>query len=840
MLPPSHDPHRAKPAPNAKRVAGTALAPKREWDSESPAFRALLVWLLLITLLGARSSAAQTQGIDPWAGVEQMIVTGSGSAAVLLEAPTSVAAFDAGYLDAIGAQDIGDIAEFTPNLEITSPFAASNPQIFIRGVGLQDSNSNASSAVAVVVDGVYKGSPAGQLSQLFDVEALEVLRGPEGVFYGRNASAGVIRLNSRKPVPEFDAAVNITYGRFNQIDLDGFVNAPVIPDLLTTRFAFKMAKRDHLGENRCGIVDLNVRDGQRGQFIGTKCNLGLVRDPFSSGRNSPLSAPPSKTNNTDNWAARSTWLLQPLEDLEIQLTFSGGQNLGKAPSFQHRGVIVFGQFPGIRTDGENYLDQDTCTRRDTSNPNVPNCIANDRRAGAGDPYSGDYSRLGDERLTVWGASLRVDWTQNQWRLKGVLGFDTNDREAVLDIDASPYVRAESILGDTARQWFFDGSATWNNDEGLEIAFGGSFLHDRVSANNQLFIDSRSRQDQVFTQKTYAAGGFVHLNYELSESLIFEAGARLNYERKLFALSSVVNLFNFDVAQQPFAQFQNRREVSDELRPTGQVILRYEPTSDLKLYGRFTRGFKGRHYNGSAITINQSITAIRPEFVNAFELGWSSSWLDGTVNWNGAAFFYDYENQQVFQLKDGEQGFPVRQLINAEDSRLVGIESDVTFRWEGFETFNSIGVQFSEYSDFTNTFEDVAPSVGGSVSATVTTDDFSGNRLVNAPAFSFVGYVQYGWESSLGKITPRLDYRFKSRAFFTAENDSRVSSEPRWLLDLRLAYSNIEGSIEVAGWIRNLTEEFYPVTGFDRKDGTGAISYVVSDPRTYGVTVALKF
>src|SRR5690606_11008807 len=105
-------------------------------------------------------------------------------------------------------------AEFTPNLEINSPYAASNPQLFIRGVGLQDSNSNASSAVAVVVDGVYLNSPAGQLSSLFDIETVEVLRGPQGAIYGRNASAGVVRVVTAKPVHEVKSGLNVSYGRF--------------------------------------------------------------------------------------------------------------------------------------------------------------------------------------------------------------------------------------------------------------------------------------------------------------------------------------------------------------------------------------------------------------------------------------------------------------------------------------------------------------------------------------------------------------------------------------------------------------------------------------------------
>ena len=135
---------------------------------------------LLLTLALATSGSAQSQapvpttsGADPWSNVEEMIVTGQSGVAALLDVPTSIVAFDQEYLSAVGALNISDLADYTPNLEINSPYAASNPQIFIRGVGLQDSASNASAAVAVVVDGIYLNSPAGQLSSLYDIESVE-------------------------------------------------------------------------------------------------------------------------------------------------------------------------------------------------------------------------------------------------------------------------------------------------------------------------------------------------------------------------------------------------------------------------------------------------------------------------------------------------------------------------------------------------------------------------------------------------------------------------------------------------------------------------------------------
>ena len=803
--------------------------------------------LLLTFCLSSSVLAQEGNGQeDPWAGVEQLIVTGTGGTAALLEAPSSVVAFDNEALAAIGAQNVGDIAEFTPNLEITSPFAASNPQLFIRGVGLQDSNSNAASAVAVVVDGVYMASPAGQLSQLFDVENLEVLRGPQGALYGRNASAGVIRVTSTKPVHEVASALNVTYGRFNQADVDGFVNVPVVPDVVATRFAFKYARRDFLGENRCArLYDVDdLLNGQPSALAGTKCNFALTQDPLPV--NSPLPRPDAGVNNRHNWAARNLWLIEPTEDLSILLNVHGTQNLGRAPSFQLRPTapVSFGggnppRFrEGIFADENNYFDIDTCVRRSRRGE----CIEAGLDPGDGSPFSGDYSRVGDERLTAAGTNVNVTWTNGPWRLETVAGWEFNDREAVIDIDASPYVAAETFFEDTAQEYFFDTRLIWNDESGVELLVGATALYDRLGASNRIFVASNNFLSQNITQKTWHAALFGHLEWEITESVILQGGVRINYERKGFELTSGVRRLLNDVETPANTPKQNDRALAEEWRPSGEIVLRYEPTSDLKFYWRFSRGYKGRHFNGTAVFPGTPIDAVKPEFVNSFEVGWSMNFLDGVVAWNGAGYFYDYENQQVFQLQDSpDTAFPINTLINAQDSRLIGGETDVTIRWEGLEIAQSIGVTYSEFSDFRNVQRQDFVSPSGSVRTIFRVDDFSGNQLVNSPELSYVSYAQYRWEiPRFGSLMPRFDWRFKSQVFYTAENDSRIGADPRWIFDARLTYTNPDGTLSLSGWVRNITDELYPVTAFDRKDGNGAIVWVISDPRTYGVSASLRF
>lgn len=799
---------------------------------------AVLVRALAFVCTASNAYAQAAADSDPWAGVEEMIVTGGAGIADLLGAPSSVVAFDQTDLTAMGAQNISDLAEYTPNLEINSPYAASNPQLFIRGVGLQDSNSNASSAVMVVVDGVYLNSPAGQLSSLFDIASVEVLRGPQGTLYGRNASAGVVRVTTNRPVHEAKAGGSVTYGRFNQLEFEGFVNVPVVQDVVATRVAFRYAKRDPLGENRCYRDRDNNFPTSTIRLVGTKCYNGMVASarPF----NSPVARPPKDTNDRENWFGRSVWLVEPSEALRFDLNLHGGQNLGLAPQFQNRGSVNIqngtATLPDITATSRRYVDFDTCHAFADNG----DCLRNDRFAGAGDPFSGDYSRGGKERLTLYGATLNSAWESGPWSASSVTNYEFNDREVVIDFDASPYVEADAYVTDTAWQFLEDAQLVWDDDTGLKLTVGAQFFREVLEADNLIWNTPRSALAQEFEQKTTAAAGFGYLEFELTENVILEGGARVNYERKTFGISTSLNPYIGDQFIEAVDGYQNRRELSEQVRPSGDIILRYNPTEDLKFYSRFSRGHKGRHFNGNALSPSQPIDPVRAESINSYEVGWKSGWLDGLIQWDGAVFYYDYENQQVYQLLDAGVPVPVPILQNANDSRNIGLESELTLSWEGINWYNSVGFAYTEYSDFKVINEDVSVGPGG-VTIQRDINDYSGNQLVNAPAFTLVGSLSYDWALPIGgTLIPRIDYRYKGQVFYTPENDSRIGADPRFIFDVRADYRIANGAITIAGWVRNVMDEYFPVTGFDRKKRTGAIVYVVSEPRTFGLTISYEY
>jgi|GEM_PF-1201450 len=192
---------------------------------------------------------------EPSGNIDEMIVQASGRDDFLKDLSISQTSFSAAEIKSLRIQNIADLSEYTPNLEINTRSSASNPTLFIRGIGLKDYNANAAGAVAVYQDGVNINSPAIQLGQLFDTEELFVLRGPQGDLNGRNATAGAIMINSVLPDGELNVSSSLTYGNYNAVYAEGAIGFPIIEDLLSGRVAFTANFRDGITKNNCAGWD---------------------------------------------------------------------------------------------------------------------------------------------------------------------------------------------------------------------------------------------------------------------------------------------------------------------------------------------------------------------------------------------------------------------------------------------------------------------------------------------------------------------------------------------------------------------------------------------------------
>ncbi len=434
--------------------------------------------------------------------IEEIVVMGAESeSASDFEAADSVTGFGAEDLAALGAQDIADLAEFTPNLEIVTS-GATTPTFFIRGVGLNDFNPNSTGSVAVYQDDVVLNAPALQLGALYDTEAVNVLRGPQGTGLARNASAGAIKIYSRKPTGEFGGFLRSELGNFGFRDFEGAVEAPIWEDLLAGRFAFRFSERDGTMKNRCGDAPpIEERDeavpgdpfassicGEKVERIG-----GLTQFTIPEGL-------PTRVNDIGNWAARGTLLFQPTLDMTWLINAHGsrrdewsrlGQSYGTGGFFCLDGYLEDGR-PGrpcrrqfLAPDGfriENVfagrqfgdyqtqevqralVEADRCQQPGADcTPAEADVSANDaKQTVAGDvsqtldsqPWAGDFNMCTDtDRETpgtqcqkdfgrtindTWGGYLKGDIAlPGGVQLTTITGYDTYDRLIDIDLDFSP-------------------------------------------------------------------------------------------------------------------------------------------------------------------------------------------------------------------------------------------------------------------------------------------------------------------------------------------------------------------------------------------------------------------
>ena len=619
----------------ARTVRSSVLETATRARSGLSAAAPFVLSLFLGALLSAPAAFAQDGNDDPFAGIEEMVVVGTAASSLFQNQEVSAIAFDEDYLEAIGASDISDVAQFTPNLEIRTPFAASNPTLFIRGVGIRDFNANSSSSVAVYNDEVYMNSPAGQLAQLFDVENIDVLRGPQTTMYGRNANAGTIRVITRKPTGTPGVTGTVTYGRFQQFEFETAVENVIIPDRLTMRTAARWNQRRGTTKNRCADIDYAVlppglrADGRTDEGRQAGLLIGANSQCFDTENTSPINSPPGNgwtrgqpapvkewVNDVKNWAARTIFRYQhEFLDMDWTLNLHGGQNRGDARQFQ---MIAADQLQIETEPGPAVGNRDADQYVDADNRWV---FRNRRQSGVifspfqGNPYEGDYNNVEKEKIDLFGANVTGEMTFGDYSLTLVTGYEWNKRATQINLDGNPFASLEPFLSNSAYQLTNEARLDWDDGGGFSWQLGGMFLYEGLEVNNifslAIALPEIDQDYTFFTRYTAVWGKF---EWNPVETFKLAAGARFNYENKEINLSSQRFRVRLGIGGRVPLRYPSGSPQAGEVIPprtagghaeefgwAGDVTLTYSPAADVNFYGRYARGWKGPHINGGVVS-----------------------------------------------------------------------------------------------------------------------------------------------------------------------------------------------------------------------------------------------
>ncbi|MBI1361572.1 MAG: TonB-dependent receptor [Alphaproteobacteria bacterium] len=698
--------------------------------------------------------------VFPWEALAQdaaktdvIIVTAQKRSEDIQDVPIAITALTGETLKDQHVTNVLDLNAMAPGLQVKTDDNAANPKIFIRGIGLNDFNPNTASAVAVYSDGVYIGSPLAQMGQFFDLERVEVLRGPQGTLYGRNTTGGAINLISRKPGDKFEADASVEYGSYNGVTVEGGVGGPVVPGVLAIRAAGVYVRNDG--------YTLNRLTGNRG-------------------------------NDTDRGSGRVTLDWTPSETFEglFQVRY-GRSNGGSIWAYNRSLFPATAQATG--PDGlcaPAYYTSGECTDA----AGYANTSTN--------LYQGDYHLEGKDKVETYGASGTLTWTLGGMSLVSVTGYDHADRDDLEDTDAGP----NDVLTARYRAKQWAGSEELrlqsNGDNTLNWVAGLYYSHDDLSSNSyyDVFRLANSGVQAVdepqgigvfswpFTQKTDSYAAFGQVDYKVTERLTATLGLRYSVDSKDFHYNS---LYASDVGGPTLDTILTDDASKNFSSLSGKVSVAYKLTDYANVYASYNRGYKSGGFFGGQTTDASSLKPYDDEVVNAYEVGAKTELLGRLLTANVSAFYYDYQNLQVYTLVvDPNTNLTVQNFTNASNAKVQGLEAELSSSpIDGLDLSLSTSFLEATYRNFT--------SAG---------TDYSGNHLPNAPRATINGSARYHWALFGGTADTQASVSYRSKVYYDTTNADRLTDQERTFVDLRAGWKMPDGRIEFGLWGRNVFGE----------------------------------
>lgn len=726
--------------------------------------------------------------------LEETIVTAQKREESLQDVPITIAAFGESQLEDAGFDRISDLANMSPSLQ----FGNFGPVSFVtmRGIGNENTTAGGDPGVAMHLDGIYMGRPVAGLFTAFDTQRVEILRGPQGTLYGRNATGGSINLITNKPQDEFGGTVDLTYGDYDWMRVRGAVNLP-ISDSISARVVGFIDERDGYTENKYpGGKDANDVDDQgiRGHLnfdIGETSSLLLSASYIESGGVGHSS--------------------------ELREDFPGsttGQNIGGPPGWAFA--------PGGPTSGipgyNNYIDLETGV-----------VAVNDLDSFR---VNKDVRESQDSEFTMFSATFV--WDFESVTFKSITAYVETDFEVHQDEDHSELDLLELVLVEDANQFSQELQLLSASDGPLQWILGLYYFDEEASRNSLFF---RSRYD-VFAEQWNVPAGFAiggdvdsesyaaygQATYRVTESVGVTAGLRYTEDEK-----KGVNK-GFQFAGLPYAD-----PVGDDWdETTYRLAVDWALSDEIMLFASYATGYKSGGINQTAAPSLGGNAIYDPESVDALELGIKATLLDGRLQLNSSLYQNEYDDLQ-FQVF-GQAG---PEAYNADGATVQGWEVEIRAAATDSLTLDaSLGLTDSEFDD------QVIDGV-----------DIGGNQLPRTPDLTYtLGMSQeWGLEDS-GALRLRLEYAYTDEIYYTALNRDAGFNDPGGS-DLAEDYYNINARLfwfsPAAAWtveafVTNLTDEeqtgsVLRGTGFtDIPGGGGTELASYNAPRQWGLRVGYEF
>ena len=739
---------------------------------------------------------------DGGRGLEEIVVTAEKRAESAQDVPIAITAFDSAALERNQIETVDDLTNFVPNLQFGN--FSSIATAAVRGIGYTNTTAGGDPGVAMHLDGVYIGRPVGTVFRFWDLERIEVLRGPQGTLYGRNTTGGSINFITRRPSPEFGGEIDASIGEFNHSQVRGVVNVP-FSDSVSGRFGAAIDQADGYQENAfAGGTEAGDRDSltARAQLRidsgdGVDINLSINYSKVGGVGSTTESRFPYPSNPQLNWVGVPPPFVNTIfSDAFLSrpdvASFLGPRGISSADDVRDALGLGSGAF---------------------LNPSAPNFtgLTNDLRANRVSKNTREHN---DQEFAA--AIAELAWETGLGTLKWSSAYVDTSFDSLSDLDASELTLIDLMIEQEQDQVSTELSLSSAGDGRTQWIIGAYFFSEDATRFSTIFADDFDRLATLFGRDAgFRVGGdveaesiavFGQLSFDLTDTVSLTAGGRMSWDDK----SAVIHLIS------PFPAFNFMTLVSDVpvgdswSEPTGKVSLDWAPTEDLLVYASFAHGYKsgGINLNGNPATN----AVYEPEFNDVFEIGVKSQFSD-RYRINAAVFHNDYTDIQVQTF--GAAGAEIR---NAAEATIQGLELEGLFLLtDGFEVNVAIGLLDSEFDSFI--FVPPAqplPPVGfpppnenpaRPPAAPPTPIDFAGNALSRAPEVTYsVGAQQRLNLADGSTVTIRADYYYQDEQFFAPDNRPDVTADSYDNLDVRLRWDKADGRWSAEAYLTNVTDE----------------------------------
>ena len=748
-------------------------------------------------MVDAEAGTASAQG-----GLEEIVVTAQKRAENIQDIPVAVSAFNPVLMQAAQVKDISNLQGLVPGLVINDSGASpSNPFMSLRGISNQDVEKHLEPGVGLVIDGVPLGFTAGALLDAFDIERIEVLRGPQGTLFGKNSTGGTISVVRTKPDPSapFSGKVQVEVGSFANREFKGLLYVPLVTDKLAVKLGANVENNKGAFKN----IAFGGRDGDR-DFEGYSV------------------------------AVRAT----PTEELDMTLTYERQDDHSEYVPFLPAMVpyLITLPVPGYLT-GENIQ----CFNPFLAAACTP--VFDKQR------NESELQKLPDPYFHLNAITFDASYDLGPFKAVAITGYRGIHEGSLSDFDSTRHAlfrdertqrshqfsqefRLDSNFGGAfeiiAGAFYYDGGYRTRQRASLDLAGlqpapGDPFLPPGVA-----FLNSISSYDAKIDSRSFALFSQAELTFAEKFKLI--VGARQTWDRKRveFTTYSPVVAFVRDFNAGAVSGAKKDSAKFDKFTP--KVVLQYNPSREFQAYASYSVGYNTGGFNGRAASVDL-LGPFQPEVLDAYEVGFKGEFLDRRLRVNVAAFHNILKNKQedLLLFIGSAQGSTT---LNAAKAKYQGVEVELTLLpIEGWTITSSTSYLDAKYKNYIG---DLGQG----------TRDLSGLKLRRTPRWTQGLISNYSFALGSDTVNLNASLQYISRFETNQLNDPRFSVPPTARINLGAGYKTRLASgfdLGIDLFIKNVTDNTTFAGGNSSNSRGSFLEEVIPVAgRTWGASATVSF